>query len=149
MRHFENRLQFQGPIEHVFDLAIDPAYWGGYMPWVNDVRDVHGRGDKVGDSARFTDYVLGRATSATTTVTAVERPVLQTTETNYDNGARMLITMHFTPAGDGTEVATTVDYELGQGRLWRALEAVTAGYVRRRMTAMGDGFARVLAALPA
>jgi uncharacterized protein YndB with AHSA1/START domain len=148
MRHFENRLHLDGPIERVFDLAIDPDYWAEYIPWVSDIRDVRGRGDQVGDSARYTDHAVARTVSATTTVTEVERPVLQTTDTVYDDGSRMVMTMRFTIAGKGTDIATTADYELGKGWLAGAIETVTAGIVERRMRDMGKNFARVLAAIP-
>jgi uncharacterized protein YndB with AHSA1/START domain len=148
MRHLANRLQFNGPIDRVFELAIDPTRWTEYMPWVSDVIDIRGRGDKVGDSARFTDHAFGRSLTATAVVTEVDPPRLQAVETTYEDGSRMVMTMRFSPVDDGTQIASEVDYELGKSLVAGAKELVSSPFVERRLREMGEGFAKLLEPLP-
>ena len=144
MRHLENVVHFDAPIERVFDLAIDPGRWTEYMPWISDVTDVHGRGDRVGDVASFTDHAPGRTVRATVIVTEAIRPALQTTETHYEDGSHMVMTMRFTPSDGGTDIATTADYQLATGLLSGIQEVVTGPFVERRMREMAQNFARLL-----
>jgi uncharacterized protein YndB with AHSA1/START domain len=146
MKHLENRLHFQAPIERVFDLATDPSRWTEYMPWVSDVRDVQGRGDTVGDRATFTDHAgPGMSLDATAVVTEVERPNLQVTETTYEDRSRMVIRMEFLPVGDGTDIVSSVDYEVARGGIVAAArELVTEPFIERRMREMGENFGKIL-----
>ena len=151
MKHLENRLHFQAPIERVFDLAIDPSRWTEYMPWVSDVRDVHGRGDVVGDRATFTDHAgPAMAFDATAVVTEAERPVLQTTVTTYEDGTRMLLRMEFVPTDGGTDIVSTVDYEIAHGGIVAAArELITGPFIERRMREMGERFRTIIEPVPA
>jgi uncharacterized protein YndB with AHSA1/START domain len=144
MRHLENIVHFDAPIERVFDLAIDPGTWTEYMPWISDVTDVLGRGDRVGDVASFTDHAPGRSLKATTVVTEVERPTLQTTETHYEDGSHMVMTMRFAGVDGGTDIATTADYQLAKSLLSGVQEVVTGPFIERRMREMAENFARLL-----
>jgi uncharacterized protein YndB with AHSA1/START domain len=148
MRHLANRLQFNGPIDRVFELAIDPTRWTEYMPWVSDVIDIRGRGDKVGDSARFTDHALARSLAATAVVTEVDPPRLQTVETTYEDGSRIVMRMRFTPVDGRTEIASDVDYELGTGLVAGARELVSRPFIERRLLEIGERFANLLEPLP-
>jgi hypothetical protein len=150
MKHLENRLHFQAPIEHVFDLAIDPMRWTKYMPWVSDVRDVHGRGDVVGDRATFTDHAgPGMALDGTAVVTEAERPVVQTTETTYEDRSRMVMRMQFIPTDGGTDLVSTVDYEIVHGGIVAAArELVTGPFIERRLREMGENFRRLIEPIP-
>jgi uncharacterized protein YndB with AHSA1/START domain len=149
MRHLEATDRFPGPIERVYDLAIDPAIMPSYMPWISDVTDVSGRGDRVGDSFRFTDHRLGRAVSATCLVTEAERPVMQRTETAYEDGSLAVITMHFRSVEDSTEIITAMDYRIGKGLLSGPESVVSGPFVAHRMREMSRRFGELLVPTPA
>ena len=151
MKHLENRLHFKAPIERVFDLATDPGRWPEYMPWVTDVRDVHGRGDVVGDRATFTDHAgPGVVVDGTAVVTEANRPFIQTTETTYEDRSRMVLRMEFIPTDGGTDLVSSADYEIGRGGIVAAArELVTGPFVERRMREMGENFRKLVEPVPA
>lgn len=150
------QLEFSGrvdaPIEQAYDAAIDPVQMSQVMPWIHDIRDVRGDGSHVGDSFRFTDHVLGRAVDAMTVVTTAERPIMQTTQTSYDDGTHVIWAMHFTPApdGGGTDVRSTVWYELPHSLVGRAEQVVFGPVIHRRLKEAQERFrARVRAGVRA
>jgi hypothetical protein len=145
MRELHWRSRLAGPIERVFDLAIEPAGMREMMPWIDDISDVKGRGDNVGDSFRFRERFLGRSRGAVTAVTEVERPTLQTTETTYDDGSTAIWTMNLAPTESGTLITNHLSYRLGTGPLAWVLEAIASPLIMRRMRECNGQFSSMLA----
>ncbi len=135
MKHLEFSGRVDAPIERAYEAAIDPAQMSRDMPWIQDVRDIHGDGSHVGDSFRFTDHILGRALNGMTVVTTAERPIMQTTQTSYDDETHVIWAMHFAPApdGTGTDVRRTVWYQLPHSLIGRTEELVFAPFIEHRL----------------
>jgi uncharacterized membrane protein len=135
MKHLEFSGRVDAPMERAFDLAIDPVQTSQDMPWIQDVRDIHGNGSHVGDSFRFTDHLLGRSVDGMSVVTTAERPIMHTTQTTYDDGTHVIWAMHFVPApdGEGTDVRSTVWYELPHSLIGRAEELVFGPFIEHRL----------------
>lgn len=148
MRTWTARRHFDAPIERVFDLTTDPRRMQEMFPSIDEISEVSGGGDAVGDSFRFRDRLLGRKVTGTTVVTAASRPMLQTTETTYADGSRMIWTMHFNEARGGTDVDNEILYEPPAGRqagIWTTLVGL---FVERRLRRSADLLEEMLARTP-
>lgn len=115
MGRFTLKTHFEVPIEKLFSANLEPYRIPEYMPWVSDIRDVHGSLNQVESGFRFTDRILGSKVDATVEVIAVEFPRLYVTLTEYENGMRVRWTDRLTPADGGTDVLTEIEYEIGPG----------------------------------
>lgn len=142
MKHLEFSGRVDASIEQAYEAAIDPVQVSHDMPWIQDIREVHGDGSHVGDSFRFTDHLLGRALNGMTVVTTAERPVMQTTQTSYDDGTHVIWSMHFAPATDGagTDVRSTVWYELPHSLVGRAEQVVIGPFIHHRLKEARERF---------
>jgi uncharacterized membrane protein len=105
----------RGPIDLVFDLAIDPLRMQECMPWLQAITDVHGDQTVPGDGFRFKDRALGRESSGWAEIVAADRPLHHESLTHYDNGMVARWTMTFTPLGDEVKVDNVVDYRVPAG----------------------------------
>ncbi len=144
MGHLDVSQVTSAPIERAFRISVDPSHLHDLMPWIHDVRDVHGVGDRVGDDFRFTDTMLGLHPKGRVEVTAADPPRSLTAVTRYDNGVVVRWTMRFTPALEGTEVENEVDYEVPAGRLGRALDDLLFHrLLERRLRSAGERFLEV------
>ena len=115
------------PPEKLFGFTNDPLNMPRYMPWISNDRDVIGPFDKVESRFTFTDTFMGRKVDGTTEIVKVEVPTLYETLTKYTNGMTVRITDRLTPAGDGTDLVTVVDYDLGAGVIAAAADRVVVG----------------------
>ena len=70
MRTWTARRHFDAPIERVFDLTTDPRRMQEMFPSIDEISEVSGGGDAVGDSFRFRDRLLGRKVTGTTVALA-------------------------------------------------------------------------------
>ncbi len=141
MRHLEFTLVTNAPIERAFRLSTDPAHVHELMPWIDDVHDIVGTGDRVGDSFRFRDRIFGVHQNGRTEVTAVDPPRSVTVVTTYDDGIVVDWTMRFTPALEGTEVDNDIDYRIPAGALGRVVDdLVLHRFIEHRILESGQRF---------
>ena len=145
MRHVETTTRVPGSPERAFDLAVDPHRMSEQMPWVGGITEVRGRGDRLGDSFVFRDHVFGRSERAMTVVTACHRPTFQTTETTYDNGFRVIWTMHFSPCEEGTEIRNVVWWAKPDDWVGRVEELMVRPILERRLRESGRRYRAMLA----
>ena len=145
MKRWTARNHFKAPMEHVFDLTTDPRRMLEMLPSIDTISDIRGKGDAVGDSFRFRDRVLGRSMVGTTVVTAALRPVVQTTETTYEDGTRLTWTMRFRDIGGGTEVDNEVIYEPPPGTVSHLRAILIGPFVEQRLRRSAESFAEMLA----
>lgn len=144
VRHLDFTLVTNAPIERAFRLATDPAHVHELMPFIDDVHDVVGDGDAVGDSFRFRDSMLGLHPKGRAAVTFADPPRSITVVTTYDNGVVVDWTMRFTPALEGTEVENDIDYELPAGALGRvADDLVLHRFLEHRLRQLGERFLEI------
>lgn len=144
MRHLEFTLITNAAIERAFRLATDPTAMHDQMPWIDDIHDVDGAGDRVGDSFRFRDSMFGFHPKGRTEVIAADRPRSVSAVTTYDNGVVVTWTMRFTPALEGTEVENEIDYELPAGALGRvADDLVLHRFLEQRLRESGERFLEI------
>jgi uncharacterized membrane protein len=115
MGHFTLKTHFEAPIETLFTVGLDPFRIPEYMPWVSDIRDVHGQPDQVESRFTFTDSYLGQKVEGTVEVLAVQSPTMYETLTKYANGMQVRWTDRLTKVEGGTDVLTEIDYEIGPG----------------------------------
>ena len=133
MKRWTSHDHFEAPIERVFDLTTDPLRMVEMLPSIDTISEVRGKGDAVGDSFRFRDRVLGRTMIGTTVVTGARRPLLQTTETTYEDGSNVTWTMRFHDAGAGTNVDNEVTYESPPGALSHLRAMIIGPFVEHRL----------------
>ncbi len=124
VRHLESSMITRAPIERAFRLAVDPAYLREQMPWIRELHDIRGRGDRVGDGYRFHDTMLGLHPTGRTEVRAADPPRLVTVVTTYDNGIVVDWTTRFTPALEGTEIENEIDYSVPGTAVGRMLDGL-------------------------
>lgn len=144
MRHMDFTLTTNAGIERAFRVSTDTAHVHDLMPWIDDVHDVVGRGDAVGDSFRFRDSMFGIHVHGRAEVTAADPPRSVTIVSTYDNGIVMDWTMRFVPALEGTEIENEIDYEVPAGVLGRlADDVVLHRFIEHRIRESGERFLEI------
>ncbi|HSJ00408.1 MAG TPA: hypothetical protein VLA59_08485 [Patescibacteria group bacterium] len=62
----------------------------------------------------------------------------------------MVMRMEFIPTEGGTDLVSSVDYEIGRGGIVAAArELVTGPFIERRLREMGDNFRKLVESVPA
>lgn len=127
MTHIHQEIRVDAPIDHVWEVAIDPDKIPDYNPYM-DVRKLSGPLDRVGTTFESTMRVLGQTRTSLVSVLEVQPKELLKLE-GHDKEGTSTWTYRFVPEGAKTKCTLDVDYEV-QGFVAEIADRV---YVERSM----------------
>jgi len=115
MGHIRESIHVDAPIEQVWELS---ANCGRYLEWqtgIVEVRDCTSPIDHVGAKYIAVYKSMGRTLEVTVEVRRAEKPRLIENKVTVPGGGRGTLLQTAEPAGGGTDLTFTMDYELPGG----------------------------------
>jgi hypothetical protein len=141
MGHARMQGHVEAPIEQVFDYAVD---FNRTAEWNVSIVEMEPRPPlaAVGDRFAGKMKLLGRVYDGRGEVTAFERPRMFAIISTLPMGGHQNWTVHFTPAGTGTDFLSEIDYEVPLGPVGAVADKVFIGReVQRMIDQSGENFA--------
>jgi uncharacterized protein YndB with AHSA1/START domain len=114
MGHARIHGHVEAPIEQVFDYAVDFDHTAEWNVSVVEMKPGAPLA-KVGDRFAGTMKFLGRVYEGEGEVIAIERPMMFAFVSSSPMGGHQNWTSHLTPAGNGTDIDSEIDYEVPLG----------------------------------
>ena len=108
MKHFQDAIRIEAPVEHVWAFLCDTSRWHDWMPR-QETSDWTGPYDHVGTTYVSKFKMMGFAMNQTNTVLEVEP--LKLIHEHTDDGP-MDTFLRLEPEGDATRVIVESDYEM-------------------------------------
>jgi uncharacterized membrane protein len=115
MGHISESVHVDAPVERVWELAHDCSRLLDWQTGIVEIKDCQGSIDRVGASYTFVYKALGRRLEGHAETTKVDKPRLIEIKLTAPGGGQGTSTARFEPAGGGTDVTFTLDYELPGG----------------------------------
>ena len=139
------RARMQGhvdaPIEQVFDYGVDfsrTAEWNVMIVEMEPLPPLA----KVGDRFKGKMKLLGRIYEGDGEVTAFDRPSMFAFNGTLPMGGHQNWTVHFTPAGTGTDFLSEIDYEVPLGIVGAVADKLfIEREIQRALDHSGENFA--------
>ncbi len=115
MGHIRESIHIDAPIEQVWELGAKCERYTEWQTGVVEIRDCSGPIDHVGAKYSLVYKSMGRRLEGTFEVTRAEKPRLIEQKGTIPGGGRGTSVQTAEPAGGGTDVTFTMDYELPGG----------------------------------
>jgi uncharacterized membrane protein len=115
MGHIRESIHIDSPIEHVWELGAKCERYPEWQTGIVEVKDCSGPIDHVGAKYSIVYKSMGRRLDATFEVTRAERPRLIEQKGTVPGGGNATFLQTAEPAGGGTDITLTMDYELPGG----------------------------------
>jgi uncharacterized membrane protein len=115
MGHIRESIHVDAPIEQVWELGAKCERYPEWQTGLVEVRDCTGPIDHVGAKYTIVYKSMGRKLDATFEVTRAEKPRLIEQKGTIPGGGHGTLLQTAEPAGGGTDITLTMDYELPGG----------------------------------
>lgn len=115
MGHIRESIHVDAPIDQVWELGANCERYPEWQTGVVEVRDCTGPIDHVGAKYTIVYKSMGRRLEATFQVTRAEKPRLVESKGTVPGGGHATSLQSAEPAGGGTDLTFTMDYELPGG----------------------------------
>ncbi len=115
MGHIRESIHIDAPIEQVWELGAKCERYTEWQTGVVEIRDCSGPIDHVGAKYSLVYKSMGRRLEGTFEVTRAEKPRLIEQKGTIPGGGRGTSVQTAEPAGGGTDLTFTMDYELPGG----------------------------------
>ncbi len=115
MGHIRESIHVDAPIDQVWELGANCERYPEWQTGVVEVKDCTGPIDHVGAKYTIVYKSMGRRLEATFQVTRAEKPRLVESKGTVPGGGHATSLQSAEPAGGGTDLTFTMDYELPGG----------------------------------